>query len=95
MDRDPKTGRFLPGNKAALGNRGNTKPKWGNKNALKHGLFSAHFVPVLSKDKKILRIYISRSNFVCFHPGEWEYDQQGIKIYGEKARFLESIGMEF
>lgn len=37
MERD-KLGRFLPGNQVAKGNRGNRKPKFGNTNALKHGL---------------------------------------------------------
>lgn len=37
MDRDSVTGRFLPGNRAAVGARGNRCSKWGNKNALKHG----------------------------------------------------------
>lgn len=33
-------GRFLANNKAATGNKGNTLPKYGNSNALKHGLYS-------------------------------------------------------
>ena len=37
MERDSR-GRFSPGNQVAKGNRGNRKPKYGNSNALKHGL---------------------------------------------------------
>ncbi|TWS94568.1 hypothetical protein [Streptococcus sp. sy018] len=37
MERDSR-GRFLPGNQVAKGNKGNRQPKYGNKNALKHGL---------------------------------------------------------
>ena len=37
MERDSR-GRFLPGNQVAKGNKGNRKPKFGNSNALKHGL---------------------------------------------------------
>ena len=37
MERDSQ-GRFLPGNQVAKGNKGNRKPKYGNSNALKHGL---------------------------------------------------------
>lgn len=37
MERDSR-GRFLPGNQVAKWNRGNRKPKYGNTNALKHGL---------------------------------------------------------
>ncbi|MEH7081059.1 hypothetical protein V7101_21055, partial [Bacillus velezensis] len=40
MERDAR-GRFLPGNRAAVGNKGNKKPKYGNKNAFKHGLCSS------------------------------------------------------
>jgi hypothetical protein len=50
MDHEPNTGRFVPGNKVAAGNRGNTSPKWGNKNALKHGLFESLIVPQFDKD---------------------------------------------
>lgn len=35
--RNPRTGRFLPGNQMAKENRGNCNPKWGNKNALVTG----------------------------------------------------------
>lgn len=35
--RDPRTGRFLPGNQIARGNKGNRLPKWGNKNAVVTG----------------------------------------------------------
>ena len=37
MERDSR-GRFLPGNQVAKGNKGNRKPKYGNSNALNHGL---------------------------------------------------------
>lgn len=33
-------GRFVKGNSVAKGNKGNTKSKWGNQNALKHGKYS-------------------------------------------------------
>ena len=39
MERDVR-GRFLPGNQVARGNRGNRQPKYGNNNAMKHGLYS-------------------------------------------------------
>lgn len=41
MDRDPKTGQFIRNNKASIGNRGNRQPKWGNQNAVVHGLCSS------------------------------------------------------
>ncbi|RKQ13449.1 hypothetical protein [Ureibacillus endophyticus] len=93
LQRDEK-GRFVRGNTISVGNKGNTYPKWGNKNAKKHGFFSCLFEPVLSRDKEILTIAISMNSFVSFSPGEWERLKNGeISIYGPKAEFLESIGM--
>lgn len=39
-------GLFLKGNNIAAGNKGNTFPKFGNQNALKHGLFATVVQPV-------------------------------------------------
>lgn len=55
MDRDG-LGRFLPGNQIARGNKGNRKPKYGNKNALKHGLRQT-YTGVLRNRKGGLSIY--------------------------------------
>lgn len=41
MERD-NGGRFLHGNQVARGNRGNRKPKYGNNNAMKHGLYNRY-----------------------------------------------------
>lgn len=40
------------GNQFAKGNRGNTKPKTGNKNAVKHGLYETISFDFLDKDEK-------------------------------------------
>lgn len=55
MERDPVTGRFMPGNKIAKGNSGNKKPKWKNKNALKHGYYASE-KPCWIDDKGSLNI---------------------------------------
>ncbi|HEM6577781.1 hypothetical protein [Streptococcus orisratti] len=55
MDRD-RFGRFLPGNQAAVGNRGNRKPKYGNNNAMKHGLYH-QYTGVLHSRNGGLSIY--------------------------------------
>lgn len=39
MQRD-ELGRFTKGNQIAKGNKGNTSPKYGNMNALKHGFYA-------------------------------------------------------
>lgn len=53
--RDPKNGRFLPGNKIAVGNRGNENPKWRNQNAVKHGLYSGGLLIKAMKDVQLIR----------------------------------------
>ncbi|MGG4462630.1 hypothetical protein ABEO79_00235 [Micromonospora provocatoris] len=45
MQRDQATGRFMKGNTASIGNKGNRNPKWGNKNAVKHGLYETVILP--------------------------------------------------
>lgn len=40
MKERDEYGRLLPNNKTAVGNKGNTLPKYGNANAVKHGLYS-------------------------------------------------------
>lgn len=56
MDRDAQ-GRFLPGNQLAKGNKGNRYPKWGNKNALKHGLYET-------------RVYINQAGYLVIGRGD-------------------------
>lgn len=68
MERDPKTRRFLPGNKAAVGNRGNRKPKWRNKNALKHGFFQQVFISMCVDDDGWLKIHQSGVGSVKINP---------------------------
>lgn len=55
MDRD-RFGRFLPGNQVAVGNRGNREPKYGNNNAMKHGLYH-QYTGVLHSRNGGLSIY--------------------------------------
>ncbi len=55
MERDEK-GRFLPGNQAAVGNRGNRKPKYRNKNALKHGFHETLIYPTTLDDDSIVLV---------------------------------------
>lgn len=76
MERDPKTGRFLPGNKAAVGNRGNRKPKWGNKNAQKHGFFSSFIMPRILDDGRLL-LYKRGQNPIVIRPEGFFIDEEG------------------
>lgn len=92
MERDPKTGRFLPGNKAAVGNRGNRKPKWGNKNAVKHGMYSEIFLPKISDGYLYL---ISQYNIMRLKPEYFYQDSEGlIWIHDKAVPVLEGLGIE-
>lgn len=92
MDRDPKTGRFLPGNREAVGNKGNRKPKWGNQNALKHGFFTTAFIVPIIKDRKL---YLSKKGIpsVVIGPEGFLVDDEGrIRIRNDVAERLEDMG---
>jgi hypothetical protein len=92
MERDPQTGRFLPGNKAAAGNRGNRKPKWGNKNAFKHGLWAEWFYPQIKGDQLVIT---SQYRQFCIKPGYFYQSQDGrIWIHDDAVPLLEKIGVK-
>ncbi len=92
MERDPKTGKFLSGNKVAAGNKGNHKPKWGNKNALKHGFFQTFIFPEL-KDDGNLYLHKKGLDTVVIKPAGFFKDEEGkIRIRNDVAEYLEEIG---
>lgn len=92
MNRDPKTGRFLPGNKTAVGNRGNRKPKWGNKNAMTHGMYAEIFLPRIRDGYLYL---ISQYSIMCLKPDYFYQDQDGlIWVHDEVVPILEGLGIE-
>lgn len=93
LQRD-KLGRFINGNQVAKGNKGNTNPKWGNKNALKHGLYSTFNMAKVHSDGH-LYIYLSWTNIVKVAPKHFFKDKQGrIRIHEEVATELERMGVE-
>ncbi|NRD81147.1 hypothetical protein HPT25_28045 [Bacillus sp. BRMEA1] len=95
MERDPKTGRFLPGNQAAVGNQGNRKPKWGNKNALKHGLYGIAEPMAMVQPDGNLYIWLSRSNVIKIGPEGFIQDGNGrISIRNDIAPLLEERGFK-
>lgn len=93
LERDPKTGRFLPGNKLAKGNKGNTQSKYGNKNALKHGFFAkhqlAHFTP-----EGDLEIFTGKGFAYRVEPDYYFIDEQGrIRLHDKVSTLLEQLGV--
>lgn len=94
MNQDIKTGRFLPGNKSAAGNKGNTHPKWGNKNAVKHGLYATVIVPKVKEDG-CLYLYKSSGGVVRIAPEGFIKDEGGIRLRDDLWGELEKIGFVF
>lgn len=95
MERDPKTGRFLPGNKAAVGNRGNTNPKWGNKNALKHGFFATHQLARITKDGE-LEIFTSKGVAYRVAKDYFCVDELGrVRVHDKVSSMLKKMGVRF
>ncbi|GAB3797485.1 hypothetical protein [Virgibacillus kimchii] len=89
MQRDNR-GRFLPGNQMAKGNKGNTKPKTGNRNAVKHGFFEKLPVTKLRDDGTL---YISNGVSAFTIKEEGFYIDDGlIWIRDDIAAVLEQNG---
>jgi hypothetical protein len=94
VNRDSLTGRFLPGNQIARGNRGNRKAKWGNKNALKHGLFGISEPLVKYKDGK-LQFFVSLNRIITIDPKGYFEDERGrIWIRNDVANELVKLGVK-
>lgn len=95
MERDPKTGRFLPGNKASVGNRGNRNPKWGNKNALKHGFFADNQLAKINENGE-LEIFTSRGVAYRIDPRYFFMDDQDrLRVHDKVSNMLEKMGVRF
>lgn len=89
LDRDPETGRFLPGNQVAAGNRGNKKPKYANRNAEKHGLYS-NYVNAREIDGGFLFIYTKRGDVMVIPPdGFFRDEQDRLRIRNDYSEILE------
>lgn len=95
MDRDPKTGRFLTGNRAALGNKGNTRPKWGNKSALKHGIAGIGATPLLLEREDALYVFVSKKNSIRINNEHYIKNEDGsISFHDDVVPVLESFGIQ-
>lgn len=94
MQRD-ELGRFVTGNQVAKGNKGNTNPKWGNKNALKHGFFATHQLARFTKDGE-LEIFTSKGIAYRIAQGYFFEDEQGrIRLHDKVSNMLEKMGVKF
>lgn len=93
MERDPKTGRFLPGNQIAVGNRGNRSPKWGNKNAVKHGFFAKYQLARFTQEGE-LEVFTSKGVAYRIHPDYYFIDDQDrVRLHDKVSNMLEKMGV--
>jgi len=91
MDRDCRTGRFQIGNQVASGNAGNRNPKWGNKNARKHGLFETVTIMAVNDDGW-LSVIQSGSGKVRVHPSAYyEHEESGQQFYAIRTDVIEDL----
>jgi hypothetical protein len=95
MERDPKTGRFLKGNKAAVGNRGNTNPKWGNKNAMIHGFYASYVICKVRDDGNLLVSARGKPSFIIKSSGFTEDDEGTFWFRDDVAEKLKEYGYRF
>ncbi|OKL38347.1 hypothetical protein [Domibacillus mangrovi] len=92
MQRDPETGRFLPGNQIGVGNSGNRRPKWGNKNAVKHGFYETFIAPRMQPDGS-LHLYKKGAGIVAIQPEGFRQEEDGsISIRDDVAAVLDGMG---
>jgi uncharacterized protein YjcR len=90
MERDEK-GRFLPGNKAAKGNKGNRNPKWNNKNAVKHGFYQDFILAKLREDGNLH--LIKRGSSVVVGPTGYIREEDGrIRLRDDIVQELKNRG---
>lgn len=93
MQRDSR-GRFIKGNIIAKGNKGNTHPKWGNKNALKHGLYSTHNTALLDSQGNLC-IFLSMNNVIRIPSSHFFVDEQArYRTHNDFANVLEDMGVK-
>lgn len=93
-------GRFLPGNRESVGNKGNRRPKWGNQNARVHGLYSRAWFNVFEVDPDgWLRITYLHGKPVNLriHPDTYFTDENGVYFRDDiiqeiERRILENGG---
>lgn len=92
MGRDPKTGQFLPGNQIAKGNKGNTNAKWGNQNALKHGLF-AKVHRTIYEIKEDGTLYVNNGvNPLLIQPAGYKVMNGRVYLRNDVAEEMQKLG---
>ncbi|PPA70174.1 hypothetical protein [Jeotgalibacillus proteolyticus] len=92
MYRDKQTGKFLKGNRFAVGNKGNRKSKWGNSNAVKHGLYENLAVYFLT-ESGFLQIRSRNGGVFLIPPEAFENHRLGMLIREDIAQILEQNGI--
>lgn len=96
MSRCKKTGRFMKGNQFAVGNKGNRQPKYGNKNAVKHGLYATSFIAKVEKGHLIVHV-VKQTGTKSYRipPNLFDKDETGrIWVHDDVAAVLEREGVQ-
>lgn len=81
MSGRDKLGRFAPGNQIAVGNQGNRNPKWGNRNAVKHGFYEKFTAYNVDPDGWLnISVLNSAPARIRIHPDSFFVDEVGVHI---------------
>lgn len=85
MERD-SNGRFVQGNQAAKGNKGNKKPKWGNSNAVTSGQYIRY--SGLSERDGFVYVIADHYSVGVLDPNQYYIDNGQIYVSDELAASL-------
>lgn len=81
MSGRDKLGRFAPGNQIAVGNKGNRNPKWGNKNAVKHGFYEKLTIWTVDPGGWLnISVLKGAPARIRIHPDDFFVDEEGVHI---------------
>lgn len=85
-------GRFVKGNTAAKGNKGNTNAKWGNQNALIHGLY-ANSHRTIYEIKKDGTLYVNNGiTPLLIQPAGYKVINDRVYIHDDVAERMHKLG---
>lgn len=85
-------GRFLRGNTVAKGNKGNTNAKWGNQNALKHGLFSKSHRSIYEIRKDGILYVNNGTQPLLIQPTGYKVINDRVHIRNDIAEQMQKMG---
>lgn len=85
-------GRFVKGNTVARGNKGNRQPKYGNQNALKHGLYARTYLYYIKRLDDGSLLLNNGINPIRINKDGYKVKNDRIYIRNDVADHLKKLG---